>query len=318
MSLRDVLPRCGDWAWLAPALPLAPLAPLALCLVLLDSQARTPGVWLAVFLGGAAAVGATLLAGRRDAQLAAAERESMVLAEQVLRLGKLAAIGEMAAGLAHEINNPVAIMMEEAGLGGDILADGAVPGAEDLAELRRALGQIETQGARCKEITHMVLAFARTPDGRGDAVDVSALVEEMAGLTAKRADYAKVQLATRLAPNLPPAACSASQLQQLLLNLINNALDAMEPDGGELTLETTREGGRLVLTVSDTGPGIPQAVADRVFEPFFTTKAAGKGTGLGLSICAGIVRQLGGDIAVSSTPGRGATFRVSLPVAHAR
>ncbi|QAZ69115.1 sensor histidine kinase [Solidesulfovibrio carbinolicus] len=318
MSSRAVLSRVGDWAWLAPALPLAPLVPLALCLVLLDSQARTPGVWLAVFLGGAAAVGATLLAGRRDARLAAAQRESMVLAEQVLRLGKLAAIGEMAAGLAHEINNPVAIMMEEAGLGGDILADGAVPGAEDLAELRRALGQIETQGARCKEITHMVLAFARTPDGRGDAVDVSALVEEMAGLTAKRADYAKVRLTTRLAPNLPPAACSASQLQQLLLNLINNALDAMEPAGGELILETALEGGRIVLIVSDTGPGIPQAVADRVFEPFFTTKATGKGTGLGLSICAGIVRQLGGDIAVSSTPGRGAAFRVSLPVAPAR
>lgn len=318
MSSRAVLSRVGDWAWLATALPLAPLVPLALCLVLLDSQARTPGVWLAVFLGGAAAVGATLLAGRRDARLAAAQRESMVLAEQVLRLGKLAAIGEMAAGLAHEINNPVAIMMEEAGLGGDILADGAVPGAEDLAELRRALGQIETQGARCKEITHMVLAFARTPDGRGDAVDVSALVEEMAGLTAKRADYAKVRLTTRLAPNLPPAACSASQLQQLLLNLINNALDAMEPAGGELILETALEGGRIVLIVSDTGPGIPQAVADRVFEPFFTTKATGKGTGLGLSICAGIVRQLGGDIAVSSTPGRGAAFRVSLPVAPAR
>ena len=318
MSLRAVLSRAGDWSWLAPALPLAPLAPLLLCLALLDSQTRTPGVWLAVLLGGAAAVGATLLAKRRDARLAAAERETIVLAEQVLRLGKLAAIGEMAAGLAHEINNPVAIMMEEAGLGGDILADGAVPGAEDLAELRRALGQIETQGARCKEITHMVLAFARTPDVHSDAVDVSALVEEMAQLTAKRASYAKVALATRLAPNLPTAACSASQLQQLLLNLVNNALDAMEPDGGELILETALEDGHIVLTVSDTGPGIPQAVADRVFEPFFTTKAAGKGTGLGLSICAGIVRQLGGDIAVSSTPGRGATFRVSLPAAPAR
>ena len=318
MSLRAALSRSGDWSWLAPALPLAPLVPLALCLALLDRQARTPGVWLVILCGGAAAVGAALLARRRDARLAAAEREAIVLAEQVLRLGKLAAIGEMAAGLAHEINNPVAIMMEEAGLGGDILADGAVPGAEELAELRRALGQIETQGARCKEITHMVLAFARTPDVHSDAVDVSALVEEMAQLTAKRADYAKVALTTRLAPNLPPAACSASQLQQLLLNLVNNALDAMEPDGGELILETALEDGHIVLTVSDTGPGIPQAVADRVFEPFFTTKAAGKGTGLGLSICAGIVRQLGGDIAVSSTPGRGATFRVSLPAAPAR
>jgi two-component system NtrC family sensor kinase len=316
--LRAALPRCGDWSWLAPALPLAPLAPLLLCLALLDPQTRTPGVWLAILFGGAAAVGAALLASRRDARLAAAERESMVLAEQVLRLGKLAAIGEMAAGLAHEINNPVAIMMEEAGLAGDILADGAAPGAEDLAELRRALGQIETQGARCKEITHMVLAFARTPDVRADAVDVSALAQEMAGLTAKRAEYAKVTLTTRLARNLPPAACSASQLQQLLLNLINNALDAMEPAGGELTLETALAGGRVVLTVTDTGPGIPQAVADRVFEPFFTTKGSGKGTGLGLSICAGIVRQLGGDIAVSSTPGRGATFRVSLPAATAR
>jgi two-component system NtrC family sensor kinase len=297
--------------WILPALP---VLPLVLYLALLDSQARTPGLWLAALLGGgAAAATGALLSRRLGPRLEAAEREAILLRQQVLRLGKLAAIGEMAAGLAHEINNPVAIMMEEAGLAGDILADEACPGPEDLAELRRALAQIQTQGARCKDITHMVLAFSRTPDAQRPDVDLNALVEEMAGLTAKRAEYAKTHLLTRLAPNLPPTACSASQLQQLLLNLINNALDAMEPAGGELTITTAQEAGRLVLTVADTGPGIPPGVIDRVFEPFFTTKAAGKGTGLGLSICAGIVRQLGGDIEVSSKPGQGATFRVTLP-----
>ena len=110
-------------------------------------------------------------------------------------------------------------------------------------------------------------------------------------------------------------AAPASQLQQVLLNCINNAVDAMEPGGGALAIATSRVGDKVGLTVTDTGPGISPAVMERLFEPFFTTKAAGKGTGLGLSICAGIVRELGGEISVHSPAGGGAIFNILLPAA---
>ena len=290
------------------------LVPLATCLAALDPQARTFDVLAAASLGLLAAVAAAaFLARRLERQLDAARQEGRFLRRQILSLGKLAAIGEMAAGVAHEINNPVAIMMEEAGLVLDILEDDAPAAPGDQAEIRRALQQIRTQGARCKDITHMLLPMARKTDDARTAVDLSALAGEMASLSERRASHAKVRLVTDLAPDVPPVSGSAARVQQVLLNLINNALDAMAPEGGELTIATRRAGEGGELLVSDTGHGIPEAVIDQVFEPFFTTKARGKGTGLGLSISAGIVREFGGDISVRSVPGQGTTFRVALP-----
>ena len=292
----------------------ASVLPLAACLATLSPQARTIGVLAVASLGFLAAVAAALfLARRMEQQLDAARQESRFLRRQILSLGKLAAIGEMAAGVAHEINNPVAIMMEEAGLVLDILEDDAPPAPGDQAEIRRALNQIRTQGARCKDITHMLLPMARKTDDAHTAVDLSALAGEMASLSERRASHAKVHLMTDLAPDVPPVSGSAARVQQVLLNLINNALDAMAPEGGELTIATRRTGEGGELLVSDTGHGIPEAVIDQVFEPFFTTKARGKGTGLGLSISAGIIREFGGDISVRSVPGQGTTFRVALP-----
>ncbi|KHK02096.1 sensor histidine kinase [Desulfovibrio sp. TomC] len=292
----------------------ASLLPLAACLAALDPQARTAGVLVAAFLGLLTAVaGATFLVRRMEQRLSVAEQEGRLLRRQILTLGKLAAIGEMAAGVAHEINNPVAIMMEEAGLVLDILEDDAPASPDDQAEIRRALNQIRIQGARCKDITHMLLPMARKTDDAPTAIDLSALAGEMAALSQRRASHVQVRLVTDLATDVPPVSGSAARVQQVLLNLINNALDAMTPGGGELTITTRRVGHGGELLVSDTGHGIPETVIDRVFEPFFTTKARGKGTGLGLSISAGIVRELGGDISVRSVPGQGTTFRVALP-----
>ena len=305
--------RLSVLAW-ALGIAAVSLLPLTAGLLALRPQERTVDVLAAAGLGFlAAGVGAVLLARRMVGQLAAARQEQALLRRQVLSLGKLAAIGEMAAGVAHEINNPVAIMMEEAGLVLDILGDDAPAAPGDQAEIRRALNQIRTQGARCKDITHMLLPMARKTDDAHTAVDLSALAGEMASLSERRASHATVRLVTDLAPDMPLVAGSAARVQQVLLNLINNALDAMAPDGGELTIATRRAGEGGELLVSDTGHGIPEAVIDQVFEPFFTTKARGKGTGLGLSISAGIVRELGGDISVRSVPGQGTTFRVALP-----
>jgi two-component system NtrC family sensor kinase len=244
----------------------------------------------------------------------AAERAQLAMDAQIVETGKLASVGELAAGIAHEINNPVAIMVEEAGWVMDLLEEEDFAEGENLAEFHRALKQIQSQGGRCKEITHKLLSFARRTDTRVQDVDVYSLVEEMISLSAQRAKYANVEITASLPPGLPSLRTSQSELQQIFLNLINNALDAMEKDGGTIEIKVLREGEDIVIFVTDTGPGIPPAILDRVFDPFFTTKPVGKGTGLGLSIVYGIVKKLGGDIEATSTVDKGTTFRVSFPI----
>ncbi len=278
-------------------------------------RTRLLAILIVVFGGIGILAACWVLARRMVSRVAAADAERDLLNDQVIEAGKLASVGELAAGIAHEINNPVAIMMEEAGWVSDILADDDRDTPENMTEMRRALDQIRQQGARCKEITHKLLSFARKTDERIKELDLNELVAEMAELSEKRARYVNVHIATDLGGNLPHVAGSPSELQQLVLNLVNNAMDAMEKNGGDLTLSTRLAGDRVVLTVSDTGHGMPKAVAARIFEPFFTTKAVGKGTGLGLSICYGIVKKLGGEITVESAPEQGATFRVFLPSA---
>jgi two-component system NtrC family sensor kinase len=270
---------------------------------------------LAVFLGGLASVGVALLLARRTVSaISKAEQRTQMISQQMVETGKLASVGELAAGIAHEINNPVAIMVEEAGWIGDILEDDDWGTPENLREFQRALQQIKTQGSRCKQITHKLLSFARKTDERTQEVDPRALVEETAAVSAQRAKYANVEMHTVFEPELPMIRASLSELQQVLLNLINNALDAMWPNGGTLEIAVRHFGGDLWIHVKDTGPGIPEPNLERIFDPFFTTKPVGKGTGLGLSICYGIVTRMGGEIDAQSEIGAGTEFRIRLPL----
>ena len=270
---------------------------------------------LAVFLGGLASVAVAFFLGRKTVSaIAEAEHRTQMISQQMVETGKLASVGELAAGIAHEINNPVAIMVEEAGWIGDILEDDDWGTPENLQEFRRALQQIKTQGSRCKQITHKLLSFARKTDERTQEVDPYALVEETVAVSAQRAKYASVEISTVLQPGLPKICASLSELQQVLLNLINNALDAMAKTGGTLEIAVKQLGSDLWIHVSDSGPGIPEANLERIFDPFFTTKPVGKGTGLGLSICYGIVTRMGGEIEASSVIGSGTEFRIRLPI----
>lgn len=247
------------------------------------------------------------------------DREKEMLSEQVIQTGKLASLGELAAGIAHEINNPVAIMVEEAGWIEDLLPEieeiAKAQGREDLvSEIVQTIRQIKTQGARCRDITQKLLSFARGSDARAQQVNVNEVIEDVVGVISQRARYDRVTITVECSDNLKPVLASPSELQQVLLNLVNNAMDAMNANGGELTLKTSQEDGWVVITVSDTGPGIPESILPRIFDPFFTTKPVGKGTGLGLSICYGIVSRLGGEITVESTMGHGTTFKIYLPI----
>lgn len=272
-----------------------------------------------ILLGGVCVVAmGILLTSRVTRQMEKGEREREAMSAQIVESGKLAAVGELAAGIAHEINNPVAIMVEEAGWIEDLLEEEEFRESKSLKEFHRALEQIRTQGRRCKEITHKLLSFARKTDSRIHNVKLNQIIEEVVSVTAQRAKYAKVAIEKNLQEDLPCLRLSSTEMQQVILNLINNAIDAMEPHGGRIMITTRSDQNALVVEVEDNGPGIPEANLARIFEPFFTTKAVGKGTGLGLSICYGIIKKIGGDIEVESHVGKGTTFRIKIPLPVAR
>ena len=242
-----------------------------------------------------------------------AEIEKQMMNEQIIETGKLASVGELAAGIAHEINNPVAIMVEEAGWIEDLLDEGEDSQEKNRDEFKRALDQIKTQGRRCKEITQKLLSFARKTDSRVQKVQLNELIEEIVAISSQRAKYSKVSLNLDL-KDLPTIKVSQTEMQQVFLNLINNALDAMDNKGDSLNISSRLENGNIVVEFADNGPGIPKANLTRIFDPFFTTKRVGKGTGLGLSICYGIIKKLGGEITVKSTVDLGTSFSVRIPL----
>jgi two-component system NtrC family sensor kinase len=257
---------------------------------------------------------AYILSNKMIHQIANVDREKDLLNQQVIETGKLASIGQLAAGIAHEINNPVAIMVEEAGWISDLLEEEEFREGKNLDEFHRALKQIRTQGQRCKEITHKLLSFARKTDARIQNININELLEEVVSLSAQRAKYANVEINTRFQSDLPLVSLSQSEMQQVILNLINNALDAMDKEGGTLNIASHLEKSHIVIAVEDNGPGIERENLARIFDPFFTTKPVGKGTGLGLSICYGIIQKMGGKIEVQSVIGRGTKFTIYLPV----
>jgi len=233
---------------------------------------------------------------------------------QLLQAERLASIGMLATGVAHEINNPLAIMIEESGWIEDLLDEEEFQSSKNLKEFNRALKQINTQGNRCKEITQKLLSFAQKTDSGVQTAQLNDIIEEVVRLSLQRAKHAGVELKTKLQKNLPYTLISTSEMQQVLLNLINNALDAMENTGGTITLSSCIAHGQIMMEMVDDGPGIPVADQSRIFDPFFTTKPVGKGTGLGLFICYSIINSMGGKIDVKSDLGAGTNFSISIPV----
>jgi len=246
-------------------------------------------------------------------RVAKADLEKQMMSKKVVESGRLASVGELASGVAHEINNPIAIMVEESGWIGDLMEEEEFEKSENRAEIERAVEKIQYHGNRCKEITSKLLSFARKTDTTVHDVNIKELLEELVALSSQRAKYGMVEIETDFQQNLPSLRASTSEFQQVFFNLINNAIDAMHHDGGTLTISSRQRENYLVISVSDTGEGIPEANLDRIFDPFFTTKPVGKGTGLGLSICYGIIEKMGGKLEVESTVGKGTTFLISLP-----
>ncbi len=226
--------------------------------------------------------------------------------------GKLAAVGELASGVAHEINNPLASVAGYAEEALDLVGRQETLGAADVAEVKEALATIIEQAQRCKEITQSLLNFARQGQYQILPTDLNELLEKTLLLIEPDLRSGKVRVITKLDPRLPLVETDPSQVQQVFLNILKNALDAV-PEGGRISLSTGSENGSVTIRFSDSGAGIPEAHLKKIFNPFFTTKPPGGGTGLGLSICYNILQRLKGRIQVESRVKAGATFKVILP-----
>ncbi len=235
------------------------------------------------------------------------------LMDQIILSERLAAVGRLAAGVAHEINNPLAVIGEVTGYLTDLLED--EPARDELMdELHNWLPKLTDQVRRGRSVTSRMLSFARKSEAEVDVVEVNHALDEVLPFLEKEASLAAVALHRNYASDLPHVKVEEMQLQEIFINLINNSIQALqERSGGNIWLTTSERGGKVLIGVEDDGPGIDPEIADRLFDPFVTTKPPGRGTGLGLSICYGVVKRYDGEILVESEPGHGAKFTVVFP-----
>lgn len=282
-------------------------------------------ILLISLLGGMAVIAAAFyLTSRIVARMEKVDAEKDDLSQQLIRAGRLAELGEMAAGFAHEINNPLQIIKNEQALMDVILSElkeaGELKPSESLADLEDSMSQIDVQINRCSEITQAILKFGRQGEPVSQDLDLRVFISEVTGLIEKKVSVNGITLRQEVSQDTPKIHGDPSQLQQVLINLINNAIDAIidkhGSQGGELSIRSgpSEEGG-VQISVQDNGKGISPENQTKIFTPFFTTKPVGKGTGLGLSVCYGIIDNMGGVMEVTSHLGAGTTFTIYLPAA---
>lgn len=273
-------------------------------------------------LGGIISMG-FYLTNKIITRLSRIDTEKNILNQQLIVASRLAEIGEMSAGFAHEINNPLQIIRAEQALVETILQDmrvaGQLPQNTDTAELLDSISQIKLQIDRCGNITQSILKFARQKEAKPQELSLATFVPEVLHMVAKKAQVGGVELASQIDSDAPPVMADPGQLQQVLLNLLNNAFDAVTArhgaQGGRIVVSVQSDNGDVRLAVTDNGTGISKENMQRIFTPFFTTKPVGQGTGLGLPVCFGIIEQMKGTIEVSSQDNQGSVFTITLPAA---
>jgi signal transduction histidine kinase len=276
----------------------------------------TIGLLLALLAGGGAGAAVhytSRLATRvrsQDEALRQAREHLDGARQQLIQAEKLSAIGELVAGVAHELNNPLAAIMGYL----QLLLARDIP-----AEVKRRLETVFSEAERMAHIVKNLLTFARKHPPEKRFLGLNGIIEKTLELKAYHFRVNQIAVETDLAPGLPMTMLDFHQVQQVLINLFNNAEQAMaeQGKGGRLSLRTRALDGRIEARITDSGPGIAPSALTHVFEPFFTTKKEGKGTGLGLSMCFGIMQEHGGGISVESEPGHGATFILDFPIVAA-
>jgi len=306
-----------------PAYAFARLGETSWALVVINAESGTgggllalPDIFVLLTLALFLLVGGVILVRTRQVvgtQIATEEHEA-ALSGQLVHAAKLASVGELAAGIAHEINNPLAIIAEEVGLLRDAL-DPELAADDEPLDVPEHLQAIHEAVFRCRDITRKLLSFVRQTDVKVEAHSISEILDDvLEAMLGNELAISNVTVERAFAEGIPEILTDRNQLVQVFVNLIKNAIDAM-PGGGLLSVTTSSREGKAVISFKDTGCGMPPEHIERVFMPFFTTKDPGKGTGLGLSVSFTIIRSFGGAFYVDSAPGRGSTFTVELPLA---
>jgi two-component system NtrC family sensor kinase len=248
----------------------------------------------------------------RAKKLVELQIEKELTQAQFEHAARLASVGELSAGVAHEINNPLAIVSAEAGLMRDLM-DPELREGTTFSDLRPHLDTIEEAVFRCRDITRKLLSFVRKTDIQVMPHDVHQLLDELIdGFWVREMAVSNIEIMKHYTEARLEVVTDANQVKQVFLNILTNAADAIQPPG-RITVTTARAADEISVSVADTGRGISPEEMGKVFLPFYTTKEVGKGTGLGLSVSLGIVRSLGGRILVESLPGKGSVFTVLLP-----
>jgi len=232
---------------------------------------------------------------------------------ELVHSDKLAALGKMAASVAHEINNPLAVIMQKTGWMEDLLMEEDPEKVKNFEEYGNSIRTIDEYVDRMKKVVHNMLGYARKMEPHVERVDVNDTLNRTVELLDNYARINNIEIVKDLASNLPITGSSQSELQQVFLNLISNAIDAIGRDG-RITVKTRSEDSWLTVDIIDDGPGIPEEQQKKLFEPFFTTKEAGKGTGLGLWVSYNIMKGLGGAMTFKSEIGKGTDFTLRIPI----
>jgi len=232
---------------------------------------------------------------------------------KLMHSDKLAALGKMGASVAHEINNPLVVVMQKIGWMEDLLEEEDLQKTKNLEEYKKTISKIDHHLERIRKVVHNMLGYARRMEPRFEAVDINETLDQTIDLLENYALVNNINIQTDLSSSLPIIANDQAQLQQVFLNLISNAIDAISKDG-LIEIESRSTDSHIVVTISDDGPGIPKDQQSKVFEPFFTTKETEKGTGLGLWISYDIMEKMGGTIMFENKMGEGSVFTVKIPV----
>ncbi|MFH1123494.1 MAG: sensor histidine kinase [Pseudomonadota bacterium] len=275
----------------------------------------TRNVEIAIIISGILAIVLTTVLTTRFTvrRLQEADAKMNNLNAQLQQSDKLAALGKMAAGVAHEINNPLAVIIQKTGWMEDLLEEESFQKSKNIDEFRLSIKKIEEHVERARKVVHNMLGYARRMEPRLEDVDVNETIKQTISLLDNYARINNIEIRAQLATDLPIVASDQAQLQQIFFNLMSNAIDAIGKEGVS-DVKSVRFGGEIAVSVMDDGPGIPEEQQRKVFDPFFTTKASGKGTGLGLWVSYIIMEKMGGTITLRSEAGKGSTFTVKMPI----